>query len=142
MEVLFKNKERQALLEELLQVCNSMVSEGIIRDAQSVAFGSRVIYLSYRADKSNNRLDFDLIKSNREPLQPFSLQVYEQEGISWVHLYYVDSSLKHIKETVPLYEIEKSLYNLVLGIKTTSRVSAFLHALKGNLCGYVYIRGC
>lgn len=142
METLFKNKERQALLEELVEVCKSMACEGLIREAQNVAFGSKAIYLSYRADQSNTRLDFDLIKPNGEPLQPFSIQVFEQEGIPWVHLYYVDSNLKHLKEDVPLSEVEQSLYNLVSGIRTPSRVSAFLHALKGNLGGYIYIRGC
>lgn len=141
MKILFKNKDKQALLEELVEVCKSMANEGLIREAQRIAYGSKAIYLSYRADQSNNRLDFDLIKPNREPLQPFSIQFFEQGGISWVNLYYYDSKVKQVKETVPLYEIEQSLYNLVSGIKTPSRVSAFLHALKGNLCGFVYLSG-
>ena len=142
METLFKNKEKQALLEELVEVCRSMAKEGLIREVQNIAYGTRAIYLSYRADQSNNRIDFDLIKPNGYPLQPFSIQVYEQDDISWVHLYYVDSNSKHVKEDVPLSEVEQSLYKLVLGIRTASRVSAFLHALRGVLCGYVYLRGC
>lgn len=142
MEILFKNKDKRALLEELVDVCRSMAKEGLIREVQNVAYGTKAIYLSYRADQSNNRIDFDLIKPNGEPLQPFSIQVFEREGIAWVHLYFVDSNSKHVKEDVPLSEVEQSLYKLVLGIRTASRVSAFLHALRGVLCGYVYLRGC
>lgn len=78
MKILFKNKDKQALLEELVEVCKSMANEGLIREVQRIAYGSKAIYLSYRADPSNNRIDFDLIKPNREPLQPFSIQVFNK----------------------------------------------------------------
>ena len=61
----FKNTDKQALLEELVEVCESMVHEGLLREGQGVVVGTSSIYLSYHADKGNNRLDMDLIKSNR-----------------------------------------------------------------------------
>lgn len=139
MSIMFKNEDRQALLKELLAVCDCMVKEGLVRDTQGSAFGTSSIYLTYNADQVNNRLDMDLVKSNREPLQPFSIQVFERGGVPFIHLYYVDSKGKTIKEDFPLSRVTSGLYDLVSGIKTPTRVSALLHALKGNLRGLIYI---
>lgn len=139
MSIMFKNKDRQALLEELFDLCESMVHEGLLRERQGVVVGTSSIYLSYHADKGNNRLDMDLIKSNREPLEPFSIQVFEKDGVQFIHLYYVDSKGHTIKTDFPLNRVEIGLYDLVLGIRTPSRVSAFLHALRGNLRGLLYV---
>lgn len=139
MSIMFKNKDRQALLEELFDLCESMVHEGLLREGQGVVVGTSSIYLSYHADKGNNRLDMDLIKSNREPLEPFSIQVFEKDGVQFIHLYYVDSRGHTIKTDFPLNRVEIGLYDLVLGIRTPSRVSAFLHALRGNLRGLLYV---
>lgn len=139
MSIMFKNKDRQALLEELFDLCESMVHEGLLREGQGVVVGTSSIYLSYHADKGNNRLDMDLIKSNREPLEPFSIQVFEKDGVQFIHLYYVDSKGHTIKTDFPLNRVEIGLYDLVLGIRTPSRVSAFLHALRGNLRGLLYV---
>ena len=139
MSIMFKNKDRQALLEELFDLCESMVHDGLLRERQGVVVGTSSIYLSYHADKGNNRLDMDLIKSNREPLEPFSIQVFEKDGVQFIHLYYVDSKGHTIKTDFPLNRVEIGLYDLVLGIRTPSRVSAFLHALRGNLRGLLYV---
>lgn len=40
MENLFKNKERQALLEELFTVCQSMAKHGLPEDIQRLVKGS------------------------------------------------------------------------------------------------------
>ena len=139
MSIMFKNEDRQALLKELLAVCDCMVEEGLVRDTQGSAIGTSSIYLTYNADQVNNRLDMDLVKSNREPLQPFSIQAFERDGVPFIHLYYVDSKGKTIKEDFPLSRVTSGLYDLVSGIKTSTRVSALLHALRGNLRGLIYI---
>jgi len=135
----FKNTDKQALLEELFDLCESMVHEGLLREGQGIVVGTSSIYLSYHADKGSNRLDMDLIKSNREPLEPFSIQVFEKDGVQFIHLYYVDSKGHTIKTDFLLNRVEIGLYDLVLGIRTPSRVSAFLHALRGNLRGLLYV---
>lgn len=47
MSIMFKNKDRQALLEELFDLCESMVHEGLLRERQGVVVGTSSIYLSY-----------------------------------------------------------------------------------------------
>lgn len=139
MSIMFKNEDRQALLKELLAVCDCMVKEGLVRDTQDSAIGTSSIYLTYNADQVNNRLDMDLVKSNREPLQPFSIQAFERDDVPFIPLYYVDSKGKTIKEDFPLSRVTSGLYDLVSGIKTPTRVSALLHALRGDLRGLIYI---
>lgn len=138
MEVLFKNKEKQALLEELLIVCQSMAKHGLPDDIQRLVKGSSRLGLTYRTSQSENALYMDLVTLDNQALQPFTIQVYSKENAPWVHLYYVDKTKTSRKVDVPLSGVTTSLVDLILGISSQSRVVAFRDALYLNLRSFVY----
>lgn len=138
MEVLFKNKERQALLEELLTVCQSMVIHGIPEDYQRIVKGSARLGLTYRTSQSENALHIDLVTLDNQALQPFTIQVYMKDNTPWVHLYYFDKSKVNRKVDIPLTEVQTTLVDLISGILSQSRVVAFKDALRFNLRNFVY----
>ena len=138
METLFKNKERQALLEELVTVCQSMAKHGLPDDIQRLVKGSARLGLTYRTSQSENALYMDLVTLDNQALQPFTIQVYIKDNAPWVHLYYVDKTKTSRKVDVPIIGVKTSLVDLILGIPSQSRVVAFLHALRLNLKSFVY----
>ena len=138
MEVLFKNKERQALLEELLIVCQSMAKHGLPDDIQRLVKGSARLGLTYRTSQSENALYMDLVTLDNQALQPFTIQVYIKESAPWVHLYYVDKTKTSRKVDIPMNAVKTSLVDLILGISSQSRVVAFRDALYLNLRSFVY----
>ena len=138
MTAVFKNKERQALLEELLIVCQSMAKHGLPEDIQRLVKGSARLGLTYRTSQSENALYMDLVTLDNQALQPFTIQVYFKENAPWVHLYYVDKTKTSRKVDVPMIGIKTSLVDLILGIPSQSRVVAFRDALYLNLRSFVY----
>lgn len=137
MGTVFKNKERQALLEGLLSVCQKMAEYGIKDDIQRNIKGSSRLGLSCRASKEDNALYLELITSYHQALQPFTIQVYTKDNTPWVHLYYVDKTKVSRKVDIPLSEVESHLANLILGIPSQSRVCAFHSALYWFLGSYI-----
>lgn len=138
MDVLFKNKERQALLDELFTVCQSMAKHGLPDDILRNVKGSARLGLTYRTSQSENALYIDLITFDTLALQSFAIQVYIKENAPWVHLYYVDKTKTSRKVDVPMSEVKTSLVDLILGISSQSRVVAFRDALYLNLRSFVY----
>lgn len=138
METMFKNKEKQALLDELLTVCRSMAKHGLPEDIQRLIKGSARLGLTYRTSQSENALYIDLVTLDNQALQPFTFQVYIKENAPWVHLYYVDKTKTSRKVDVPLSGVKTSLADLVSGIPSQSRVVAFRDALYLNLRSFVY----
>ena len=138
MENLFKNKERQALLEELFMVCQFMAKHGLPEDIQRLVKESARLGLTYRTSQSENALYIDLVTLDNQALQPFTFQVYIKENAPWVHLYYVDKTKTSRKVDVPLSGVKTSLADLVSGIPSQSRVVAFRDALYLNLRSFVY----
>ena len=140
MNTVFKNKERQALLEELFIVCQSMAKHGLPEDILSNVKGSARLGLTYRTSQSENALYMDLITFDTLALQPFTIQVYIyiKENVPWVHLYYVDKTKTSRKVDIPMSEVKTSLVDLILGISSQSRVVAFRDALYLNLRSFVY----
>lgn len=138
MEVLFKNKERQALLDELLTVCQSMVKYGVPEDYQRIVKGSARLGLTYRTSKGDNALYMDLVTLDNQALQPFTIQVYMKGNIPWVHLNYFDKNKVNKVVDDPLTEVQTTLADLISGILSQSRVVAFKDALRLNLRNFVY----
>lgn len=138
MGVLFKNKEKQALLEELFTVCQSMAKHGLPEDLQRLVKGSARLGLIYRTSQSENALYMDLVTLDNQALQPFTIQVYMKENSPWVHLYYVDKTKTSRKVDIPMNGVKTSLVDLILGISSQSRVVAFRDALYLNLRSFVY----
>ena len=138
MALEFKNKERQALLDELLLVCQSLANHGLPEDIQVLVKGSSRLGLSCRTSKEENALYLDLITLDNQALQPFTIQVYTKDEEPWVHLYYFDKTKTSRKVDIPLTGVQASLVNLILGIPNQSRVVAFKNALALNLKSYVY----
>lgn len=138
MEKLFKNKERQVLLEELFTVCQSMAKHGLPVDIRRLVKGSSRLGLTYRTSQSENALYMDLVTLDNQALQPFTIQVYIKEDAPWVHLYYVDKTKTNRKVDIPLSGVKTSLVDLILGISSQSRVVAFRDALYLNLRSFVY----
>lgn len=68
MNTVFKNKERQALLEELLIVCQSMAKRGLPEDIQRLVKGSARLGLTYRTSQSENALYMDLVTLDNQAL--------------------------------------------------------------------------
>lgn len=138
MEVSFKNKEKQALLEELFTICQSMAKHGLPEDLQRLVRGSARLGLTYRTSQSENALYIDLVTLDNQALQPFTIQVYMKENNPWVHLYYFDKNkvIKTVDE--PLTEVQTTLADLISGIPSQSRVVAFKDALRFNLRNFVY----
>ena len=138
MKTLFKNKEKQALLEELFTICQSMAKHGLPEDIQRLVKGSARLGLTYRTSQSENALYIDLVTLDNQALQPFTIQVYMNENIPWVHLVYFDKN--NVNKTVnePLTEVQTTLADLVSGIPSKSRVVAFRDALRLNLRTFIY----
>lgn len=138
MALEFKNKERQALLDELLLVCQSLAKHGLPEDIQVLVKGSSRLGLSCRTSKEENALYLDLITLDNQALQPFTIQVYTKDEEPWVHLYYFDKSKISRRVDIPLAGARTSLMDLILGIPNQSRVVAFRNALALNLKSCVY----
>ena len=138
MEILFKNKDKQALLEELFTICQSMAKHGLPEDLQRLVRGSARLGLTYRTSKSENALYIDLVTLDNQALQPFTIRVYMKENIPWVHLYYFDKNKVNKTVDEPLTEVQTTLADLISGIPSQSRVVAFKDALRFNLRNFVY----
>lgn len=137
MTTTFKNKERQALLEDLLSLCQKMAEYGIKEDTQRHIRGSARLGLSCRASKEENALYLDLITSDNQYLQPFTIQVYMKENNPWVYLYYFDKNKVNKVVNEPLIEVQTTLADLISGILSQSRVCAFHSALYWFLGSYI-----
>lgn len=138
MEISFKNKEKQALLEELFTICQSMAKHGLPEDIQRLVKGSARLGLTYRTSQSENALYMDLVTLDNQALQPFTIQVYIKENAPWVHLDYFDKNKVNKTVDEPLTEVQTTLADLVSGIPSQSRVVAFRAALYLNLRSFVY----
>lgn len=138
MEISFKNKEKQALLEELFTICQSMAKHGLPEDIQRLVKGSARLGLTYRTSQSENALYMDLVTLDNQALQPFTIQVYIKENAPWVHLDYFDKNKVNKTVDEPLTEVQTTLADLVSGIPSQSRVVAFRDALYLNLRSFVY----
>lgn len=138
MEILFKNREKQALLEELFTICQSMAKHGLPEDLQRMVKGSARLGLTYRTSQSENALYIDLVTLDNQALQPFTIQVYMKDNTPWVHLYYFDKSKVNRKVDIPLTEVQTTLVDLISGIPSQSRVVAFKDSLRFNLRNFVY----
>ena len=87
---------------------------------------------------SENAFYMDLVTYDGEALQPLTIRVFQSDNQQFVHLFYVDKVGEKRKFDLSLNGIEYQLYDLVLGLKSASRVSALLHALRGSLRNFVY----
>lgn len=134
----FKNKERQELLEELYRICHFLAEEGVQSDFSTLVKGTERIGLDFRASASENAFYMDLVTYDGEALQPLTIRVFQSDNQKFVHLFYVDKVGEKRKFDLSLNGIEYHLYDLVLGLKSVSRVSALLHALRGSLRNFVY----
>ncbi len=138
MEVLFKNKERQALLEELVKVCQSMANKGIPDIERNIIKASDRLNLMYTSSSENNGLYIDLFSSTGGSIQPYELVVFKQNQDTWVHLEYDTEFRRRQHVDVLLSDVTEPLAELVKGIRSQNRVVAFLHALRLNLRGFIY----
>lgn len=138
MEALFKNKERQALLEELLTVCQSMADNGVPDVERYLVKASDRLNLMYTSSSKNNGLYIDLFSSSGGSIQPYEIVVFTQNQDTWVHLEYETEFRRRQHVDVLLSDVLEPLAELVKGIHSQSRVVAFLHALRLNLRSFVY----
>ena len=138
MEVLFKNKDRQALLEELLMVCQSMVDNGVPDVERRLVKASDRLNLMYTSSSKNNGLYIDLFSSIGGSIQPYELVAFKQNQDTWVHLEYDTEFRRRQRVDVLLNDVVEPLADLIKGIRSQSRVVAFLHALRLNLRGFIY----
>lgn len=138
METVFRNKDKQALLEELFTICQSMAKHGLPEDIQRLVRGSARLGLTYRTSQRENALYMDLVTLDNQALQPFTIQVYMKGNIPWVHLNYFDKNKVNKVVDDPLTEVQTTLADLISGILSQSRVVAFKDALRLNLRNFVY----
>lgn len=138
METFFKNKERQALLEELVTVCQSMADNGVPDVERRIVKASDRLNLMYTSSSKNNGLYIDLFSSTGGSIQPYELVVFKQNQDTWVHLEYDTEFRKRQRVDVLLNDVVEPLADLIKGIRSQSRVVAFLHALRLNLRGFIY----
>ncbi len=138
MEVLFKNKDRQALLEELLMVCQSMANNGVPDIERNIVKASDRLNLMYTSSAENNGLYIDLFSSSGGSIQPYEIVVFTQNQDTWVHLEYETEFRRRQHVDVLLSDVTEPLAELVKGIRSQNRVVAFLHALRLNLRGFIY----
>ena len=138
MEVLFKNKDRQALLEELLMVCQSMADNGVPDIERNIVKASDRLNLMYTSSAENNGLYIDLFSSSGGSIQPYEIVVFTQDQDTWVHLEYETEFRRRQRVDVLLNDVVEPLADLIKGIRSQSRVVAFLHALRLNLRGFIY----
>ena len=138
MEVLFKNKERQALLEELFMVCQSMAKHGLPDVERNTVKASDRLNLMYTSSSENNGLYIDLFSSTGGSIQPYELVVFKQNQDTWVHLEYDTEFRRRQRVDVLLSDVTEPLAELVKGIRSQNRVVAFLHALRLNLRDFIY----
>lgn len=138
MEVLFKNKERQALLEELVTVCQSMDNNGIPDIERNIIKASDRLNLMYTSSSENNGLYIDLFSSSGGSVQSYEIVVFTQNQDTWVHLEYETEFRRRQHVDVLLSDVVEPLAELVKGIRSQSRVVAFLHALRLNIRGFIY----
>lgn len=141
MEALFKNKERQALLEELLTVCQSMADNGVPDVERYLVKASDRLNLMYTSSSKNNGLYIDLFSSSGGSIQPYEIVVFTQNQATWVHLEYETEFRRRQHVDVLLSDVLEPFAELVKGIRSQSRVVAFLHALRLNLRSFVYWEG-
>lgn len=141
MEALFKNKERQALLEELLTVCQSMADNGVPDVERYLVKASDRLNLMYTSSSKNNGLYIDLFSSSGGSIQPYEIVVFTQNQDTWVHLEYETEFRRRQHVDVLLSDVLEPFAELVKGIRSQSRVVAFLHALRLNLRSFVYWEG-
>ena len=141
METMFKNKERQALLEELVTVCQSMADNGVPDVERQLVKASDRLNLMYTSSSKNNGLYIDLFSSSGGSIQPYEFVVFTQDHDTWVHLEYETEFRRRQHVDVLLGDVVEPLAELVKGIRSQSRVVAFLHALRLNLRSFVYWEG-
>lgn len=141
MEVLFKNKERQALLEELVKVCQSVAGNGVPDVERQLVKASDRLNLMYTSSSENDGLYIDLFSSTGGSIQPYELVVFKQNQDTWVHLEYDTEFRRRQRVDVLLNDVVEPLADLIKGIRSQSRVVAFLHALRLNLRGFIYWEG-
>ena len=141
MENLFKNEERQALLEELVTVCQSMADNGVPDVERRLVKASDRLNLMYTSSSKNNGLYIDLFSSAGGSIQPYEIVVFTQNQDTWVHLEYETEFRRRQHVDVLLCDVVEPLADLIKGIRSQSRVVAFLHALRLNLRGFIYWEG-
>lgn len=136
--MVFKNKEKQCLLEELLFLCNSMYLHGLKEDSEEIVGASNLFRLHYSLESSKNNVFFSLFKKDGHVLNSTELRVYENGGIPYVSMWYRNLHSQLVEVNEPLSDIENYLMGYVNSLGNQSRVSALLHALKHNLRGTIY----
>ena len=95
----------------------------------------------YTSSSKNNGLYIDLFSSSGGSIQPYEFVVFTQDHDTWVHLEYETEFRRRQHVDVLLGDIVEPLAELVKGIRSQSRVVAFLHALRLNLRSFVYWEG-
>lgn len=138
METFFKNKERQALLEELVTVCQSMADNGVPDVDRLTVKASDRLNLLYTSSSKNNGLYIDLFSSSGGSIQSYEFVVFTQDHDTWVHLEYETEFRRRQHVDVLLGDVAEPLVELVKGIRSQSRVVAFRHALRLHLRSFVY----
>lgn len=138
METVFKNKERQNLLEELVILCQSMANNGVPDVERQLVKASDRLNLMYTSSSKNNGLYIDLFRTTGGSIQPYELVVFKQNQDTWVHLEYDTEFRRRQRVDVLLNDVVEPLADLIKGIRSQSRVVAFLHALRLNLRGFIY----
>lgn len=141
METLFKNKERQTLLEELVTLCQSMADNGVPDVERYLVKASDRLNLVYTSNSENNGLYIDLFSSSGGSIQSYEFVVFTQNQETWVHLEYDTEFRRRQHVDVLLSDVLEPLAELVKGIRSQSRVVAFRHALRLNLRSFVYWEG-
>lgn len=139
METFFKNKERQVLLDELVTVCQSMADNGVPDVERRLVKASDRLNLMYTSSSKNNGLYIDLFSSAGGSIQPYEIVVFTQNQDTWVHLEYETEFRRRQHVDVLLCDVVEPLADLIKGIRSQSRVVAFLHALRLNLRGFIYL---
>lgn len=118
MEVLFKNKERQALLEELVKVCQSVADNGVPDVERQLVKASDRLNLMYTSSSENNGLYIDLFSSTGGSIQPYELVVFKQNQDTWVHLEYDTEFRRRQRVDVLLNDVVEPLADLIKGIRS------------------------
>ena len=136
--MVFKNKEKQCLLEELLFLCNSMYLHGLKEDSEEIVGASNLFRLHYSIESSKNNVFFSLFKKDGHVLNSTELRVYDNCGIPYVSMWYRNLQSQLVEVNEPLSDIENYLMGYVNSLSNLNRVSALLYALQYNLRGAVY----
>lgn len=118
-----------------------MADNGVPDVERRLVKASDRLNLMYTSSSKNNGLYIDLFSSTGGSIQPYEIVVFTQNQDTWVHLEYETEFRRRQRVDVLLNDVVEPLADLIKGIRSQSRVVAFLHALRLNLRGFIYWEG-